>query len=246
MRPARQQGRPARARVGAAARLLAAAVLSLGGVAAQASEQDERAPAARRPFARLIEDARGGRLELLVATYEKADAELTLFGCVHVADRAFYLDMQRRFRGLDALLYELIADPDVRPYPGMEVGEDEHHVHDHDADHRELDLHLVEEGADRAPPGQLPPGRPAGRARLRRAEPGGRRRHREGAARGAVRRNFALANPATAPGRDPHDLSLRAIFESISARRRTRTLVYVEGRAGQCCSAGLSVANASI
>ncbi|MCK5941237.1 MAG: hypothetical protein KAI24_04635, partial [Planctomycetes bacterium] len=87
----------------------------------------EQAPA-RRPFTRLVENEQGGRLEILIATYEKGDAELTLFGCVHVADREFYEGMQKRFRELDALLYELIADPDLRPYPGMEVGDDQHWI----------------------------------------------------------------------------------------------------------------------
>jgi len=82
----------------------------------------------RRPFTRLVENDQGGRLEILIATYEKGDAELTLFGCVHIADRQFYEGMQKRFRKLDALLYELIADPDLRPYPGMEVGEDQHWI----------------------------------------------------------------------------------------------------------------------
>lgn len=84
--------------------------------------------APRRPFTRLIENEEGGRLEILIATYEKDGTELTLFGCVHVADRAFYVGMQKRFQKLDALLYELIADPDLRPYPGMEVGDDEHWI----------------------------------------------------------------------------------------------------------------------
>ncbi|MFN3240958.1 MAG: hypothetical protein ACE37K_05525 [Planctomycetota bacterium] len=91
-------------------------------------EAAAEAEAPRRPFTRLIENDQGGRLEILIATYRKGDAELTLFGCVHVADREFYEGMQKRFRGLDALLYELIGDPDVRPYPGMEVGDDEHWI----------------------------------------------------------------------------------------------------------------------
>lgn len=84
--------------------------------------------AARRPFLRLIENAQGGRLEALVATYRRGDASLTLYGCVHVADASFYAEMQQRFRRHDALLYELVGPSDMRPYPEMEVGEGEHWI----------------------------------------------------------------------------------------------------------------------
>lgn len=72
-----------------------------------------------RVFMRLAENKDGGRLEVLVATYKRGDATVTLCGCVHIADRSFYQAMQKRFEAYDALLYELIADADLRPYPGM-------------------------------------------------------------------------------------------------------------------------------
>jgi len=101
---------------------LSAASAAQSGAAGQAEEPP------RRPFLRLIEDARGGRLEAMIATYRKGDAELSLYGCVHIADRSFYQDMQRRFEPLDALLYELVGDADLRPYPDMEIGEDQHWI----------------------------------------------------------------------------------------------------------------------
>lgn len=110
---------------------LAVAVTAPSG-SAQTAPADPAAPPAeeraRRPFLRLIEDARGGRLEAMIATYRRGDAELSLFGCVHIADRSFYQTMQRRFEPLDALLYELVGDADVRPYPDMEVGGGEHWI----------------------------------------------------------------------------------------------------------------------
>ena len=102
------------------------ALLALAPVAP--CQQDPEAGAARRPFLRLIENEDGGRLEALVASYRKGAATLQLFGCVHVADRSFYVEMQRRFEALDALLYELVGDADVRPYPDMEIGEGEHWI----------------------------------------------------------------------------------------------------------------------
>ena len=77
-----------------------------------------------RAFMRLVENEDGGFLQVLVATYQRLDATVTLFGCVHVADRQFYEGMQQRFEACDALLYELIAEADLRPYPDMPRGDD--------------------------------------------------------------------------------------------------------------------------
>ncbi len=105
-----------------------ALALSISAVTATAQASPPHAADARRPFLRLVEDERGGRLEALISTYRKGDAELTLFGCVHIADAAFYRGMQRRFEALDALLYELVGDPDLRPYPGMELDGEQHWI----------------------------------------------------------------------------------------------------------------------
>lgn len=85
--------------------------------AAKSAEQEPRA------FMRLVENEQGGWLEVLVATYTKGDASVTLFGCVHIADPTFYKGMQKRFESYDALLYELIGPKDLRPYPGMPSGD---------------------------------------------------------------------------------------------------------------------------
>lgn len=87
--------------------------------AAQGQDGSDPQEKERRPFMRFVENKEGGFLQVKVADYQKGDCKLTLYGCVHVADRAFYVDMQERFTAHDALLYELIAEPDLRPYPGM-------------------------------------------------------------------------------------------------------------------------------
>jgi hypothetical protein len=43
-----------------------------------------------------------------------AGATVDLIGAVHVAERNYYAELNRRFKTYDALLYELVADPDVR------------------------------------------------------------------------------------------------------------------------------------
>lgn len=76
---------------------------------------------ARRQFMRFLETDEGGFLQVLVATYTSGDRTLKLYGCVHIADRAFFEGMEKDFKKHDALLYELVADPDVRPFPAMET-----------------------------------------------------------------------------------------------------------------------------
>ena len=86
------------------------------------SEQKDALAGEPRQFMRFVEDDDGGLLQILVANYKSGEAKLTLFGCVHVADRQFYEGMQQRFKAYDALLYELVAEPDLRPYPDMPRG----------------------------------------------------------------------------------------------------------------------------
>jgi Domain of Unknown Function (DUF1080) len=43
-----------------------------------------------------------------------AGATVDLIGAVHVAEHKYYFELNRRFKTYDALLYELVADPDVR------------------------------------------------------------------------------------------------------------------------------------
>ncbi|MCB9879809.1 MAG: hypothetical protein H6835_19635 [Planctomycetes bacterium] len=100
---------------------LCALLSSFGLVLATPVGAQEAAQPERRPFNRLIENDDGGRLEVLVATYEQDDRTLVLHGAVHVADAEHYAELQRRFAAFDVLLYELIGDPDLRPYPGMEL-----------------------------------------------------------------------------------------------------------------------------
>ncbi|HEU4417779.1 MAG TPA: hypothetical protein VFT55_02510, partial [Planctomycetota bacterium] len=80
----------------------------------------QEAADARRPFVRCVERDDGGHLDLLIATYKKGDATLTLHAALHVADPEHYRDLQQRFTAFDALLYELIAEAGLRPHPEME------------------------------------------------------------------------------------------------------------------------------
>lgn len=66
-------------------------------------------------FMRLAEDAAGRPQALQVALAHYRDRQgraLHLVGAVHVADRAYFQDLQSRFDDYDVVLYELVGNPD--------------------------------------------------------------------------------------------------------------------------------------
>ena len=94
-------------------------------VLAQESAQDPK-PAlsdgqTERPsdFARFVADKDGGHFDVAVTTYENQDGvRVVLFGAVHIADARHYEELQRRFTGVERLLYELVGPDDYRPRKG--------------------------------------------------------------------------------------------------------------------------------
>ncbi|MBK8098354.1 MAG: hypothetical protein IPK26_14690 [Planctomycetes bacterium] len=70
-------------------------------------------------FVRFVKVGDGGHLDTAITTYQNKDGvTLTLFGAVHIADRALYEQLNDRFTRCDALLYELVAEADTRPQRG--------------------------------------------------------------------------------------------------------------------------------
>lgn len=55
------------------------------------------------------EDGRARALQLGIVTYVGQGASVDLIGAVHVGDRAYYEELNERFTGYDALLFELVA-----------------------------------------------------------------------------------------------------------------------------------------
>ena len=83
---------------------------------------EERAAAGgeTQQFMRVVEE-RGGpeRLETAVASYRFTDGPLKgstvdLIGAVHVGERSYYQELNKRFADYDAVLFELVADPEYR------------------------------------------------------------------------------------------------------------------------------------
>ncbi len=70
-------------------------------------------------FARVAEDERRQplALQLAIASYAprmgNRNVRVDLIGAIHIADKAYYADLNNRFKNYDALLYELIAPKDT-------------------------------------------------------------------------------------------------------------------------------------
>lgn len=60
-------------------------------------------------FIRVVEDKHAARLQTAVTRFEKDGAAVDLIGAVHIADKAYYKALNRRFKGYDAVLFEMIG-----------------------------------------------------------------------------------------------------------------------------------------
>jgi hypothetical protein len=101
--------------------LRATAVLAGAGILAQACARiDGDEPT---DFIRFVELGPGeGRLETAAVTYTKGDVEVDLIAAVHVGDAAYYDRLDERFKGYDAVLYEMIKASDQEVKPGESSG----------------------------------------------------------------------------------------------------------------------------
>ena len=64
---------------------------------------------AKDGFIRVDEDEKAARLQTAVTHYEKDGASVELIGAVHIADKAYYEKLNERFKGYDAVLFEMIG-----------------------------------------------------------------------------------------------------------------------------------------
>ncbi|WAC20111.1 hypothetical protein OVA24_01800 [Luteolibacter sp. SL250] len=86
--------------------VLAAALLFLLPVHSRAEEGG---------FIRVEEDAKAARLQTGVTRYEKDGAVVDLIGAVHIGDKAYYEDLNKRFAGYEVLLFEMIGGEGIKP-----------------------------------------------------------------------------------------------------------------------------------
>ncbi len=78
-------------------------------------------------FMRVSEnDGKPAALQTAVAKYrrvgEESGAEVVLIGAVHIAEATYYSELNQLFRGYDALLYEMVMDPEEGVPQGEERG----------------------------------------------------------------------------------------------------------------------------
>jgi hypothetical protein len=63
-------------------------------------------------YIRFAEDAKSARLEVAIKTFTMPSGKkVDLIGAVHIADDAYYQDLNKRFDSYDAVLFELVGDP---------------------------------------------------------------------------------------------------------------------------------------
>ena len=76
-------------------------------------------------YMRFREDANGARLEIAIRSFSMPSGQrVDLMGVAHIADDAYYQELNRRFDAYDSVLFELVGDPDIRKRepPGVAVG----------------------------------------------------------------------------------------------------------------------------
>ena len=94
--------------------------------AAPAPEQQAAPAAAKKDYIRFTEDDKTGRLEIAICRFTGKDGlQVDLVGVVHIADKAYYKELDRRLgEDYDAVLYELVGEPE-RLQPGLRKAKDD-------------------------------------------------------------------------------------------------------------------------
>lgn len=94
--------------------------------AAPATEQQAAPAAAKKDYIRFTEDEKTGRLEIAICRFTGKDGlQVDLVGVVHIADKAYYKELDRRLgEDYDAVLYELVGEPE-RLQPGLRKAKDD-------------------------------------------------------------------------------------------------------------------------
>jgi len=76
-------------------------------------------------FIRVDEDDTAARLQTAVTRFKKAGATVELIGAIHIADKDYYADLNKRFDGYDSLLFEMIGGEDKAALAKPAEGDDE-------------------------------------------------------------------------------------------------------------------------
>jgi hypothetical protein len=68
-------------------------------------------------FIRVNEDDAAARLQTAVTRYQKDNTSVDLIGAVHIADKAYYRNLDERFKSYDAVLFEMIGGEKLAAAP---------------------------------------------------------------------------------------------------------------------------------
>ena len=69
-------------------------------------------PKESKDYVRFVEDEKGARLETGISTFRNAEGvTVDLIGAIHVADHAYYQQLNERFAKYEAVLYEMVGGP---------------------------------------------------------------------------------------------------------------------------------------
>jgi hypothetical protein len=76
-------------------------------------------------YVRFAEDKRSARLEIAIRTLTLPSGQtVDLIGVVHIADGAYYQELNQRFASYDSVLFELVGDPEaLRDYTSQAAGQ---------------------------------------------------------------------------------------------------------------------------
>jgi hypothetical protein len=94
-------------------RLLLPAIQAALAIQGTALADDQPASPAPLPdYMRYAEDAHGARLEIAIRSFRMPSGQqVDLIGVVHIADDAYYQELNRRFDKYDSVLFELVGNP---------------------------------------------------------------------------------------------------------------------------------------
>src|SRR5688572_21221020 len=80
---------------------------------AQATKKEEKKKEPLPDYIRFADDEKSARLEIAVKSFKMPlGAVVDLIGVVHIADASYYADLNKRFDYYDAVLFELVGDPE--------------------------------------------------------------------------------------------------------------------------------------
>ncbi len=120
--------------LGTSAMLVVAAFVTRGATAQEVRKSESKKPVASKPntdqeFVRLLKSDKNKpvALQTAVTTYVAANGraeglQVALIGAIHIGEKAYYAELNKRFKEYDAVLYEMVADPNQVPTKASEAG----------------------------------------------------------------------------------------------------------------------------